>query len=149
MRIGRPIGPLIETYSEVKNIEIKSVATVTVKRSDLSKAFEADESYYLRKAGHLLAKKELDFSMDPAPELEIEVEMTSSAINMIQLFAAIGILEIWRHDGHRFQMAELVDGVYQPISSSLQMSRQTAAQVDEVLSQRNTTGETKLFRAIA
>ncbi len=144
--IGCLIGRMIETYSEVKNIEIISVASVTVKRSDLSKAFEADESYYVRNAGHLLAKKELDFSIDPAPDLVVEVEMTSSAINKMQLFAAMGVLEVWRHDGHRLQIAELVDGVYQPVPSSLQLPGLTAAQVDEVLSQRNTTGETKLIQ---
>ena len=144
--IGCLIGRMIETYSEVKNIEIISVASVTVKRSDLSKAFEADESYYVRNADRLLPKKELDFSIDPAPDLVVEVEMTSSAINKMQLFAAMGVLEVWRHDGHRLQMAELVDGVYQPMPSSLQLPGLTAAQVDEVLSQRNTTGETKLIQ---
>lgn len=145
-KIGCLIGRMIETYSEVKSIEIISVASVTVKRSDLSKAFEADESYYVRNAGHLLTKKELDFSIDPAPDLVVEVGMTSSAINKMQLFAAMGVLEVWRHDGHRLQMTELVDGVYQPIPSSLQLPGLTAAQVDEVLSQRNTTGETKRIR---
>lgn len=145
--IGCLIGRMIETYSEVKNIEIISVASVTVKRSDLSKAFEADESYYVRNADRLLPKKELDFSIDPAPDLVVEVEMTSSAINKMQLFAAMGVLEVWRHDGHRLQMAELVDGVYQPMPSSLQLPGLTAAQVDEVLSQRNSTGETKLIQS--
>lgn len=95
-KIGCLIGRMIETYSEVKSIEIISVASVTVKRSDLSKAFEADESYYVRNAGHLLTKKELDFSIDPAPDLVVEVGMTSSAINKMQSFAAMGVLEARR-----------------------------------------------------
>ena len=145
--IGCLIGRLVETYSEVKNIEIISVASVTVKRSDLSKAFEADESYYVHNAGRLLSKRELDFSTDPAPDLVVEVEMTSSAINKLQLFAAMGVLEVWRHDGHRLQMYELCDGVYRQITSSLQLPGLDATQVNEVLSQRNTTGETKLIQS--
>jgi Uma2 family endonuclease len=138
---------VVETYSEVKNIEIISVASVTVKRSDLSKAFEADESYYVHNAGRLLSKRELDFSTDPAPDLVVEVEMTSSVINNMQLFAAMGVLEVWRHDGHRLQMYELCDGVYRQITSSLQLPGLDATQVNEVLSQRNTTGETKLIQS--
>ncbi len=36
---------------------------------------------------------------------------------------------------------------YQPMPSSLQLPGLTAAQVDEVLSQRNSTGETKLIQS--
>jgi Uma2 family endonuclease len=39
------LGRMIEAYSEIKGIEILSVASVTLKRSDLKKAYEADESY--------------------------------------------------------------------------------------------------------
>jgi len=145
--VGRLIGRLIETYSEVKNIEIISVGSVTVKRSDLSKAFEADESYYVRNAERLLSKKDLDFSIDPPPDLVVEVEITSSAIKKMQLFAAMGVPEVWRHDGHRLQMFELVDGSYLQIPSSFQLPGLTTAQVDEMLSQRNTLGETKLIQS--
>lgn len=145
--IGCLIGRLIETYSEIKNIEIISVGSVTVKRSDLSKAFEADESYYVRNAERLLSKKDLDFSIDPPPDLVVEVEMTSSAIKKMQLFSAMGVLEVWRHNGHRLQMFELVDGSYLQIPSSLQLPGLTTVQVDELLSQRNTAGETKLIKS--
>ncbi|MCU0711757.1 MAG: Uma2 family endonuclease [Pirellula sp.] len=144
--IGRLVGRLIETYSEVKNIEIISVGSVTVKRSDLSKAFEADESYYVSNAERLLSKKDLDFSIDPPPDLVVDVEMTSSAINTLQLFAAMGVPEVWRHDGHHLQMFELVDGSYLQIRSSFQLPGLTTVQVDELLSQRNTVGETKLIQ---
>lgn len=73
--------------------------------------------------------------------------MTSSAINKMQLFAAMGVLEVCRHDGHRLQMFELIDGDYLQIPSSLKLPGLAALQVDELLSQRNTTGETKLIRS--
>ena len=59
--IGRLLGRMIEAYSEIKGIEILSVASVTVKRSDLKKAYEADESYYVTNLNRVLAKEELDF----------------------------------------------------------------------------------------
>ncbi|MFN7289587.1 MAG: hypothetical protein ACK5YR_12490 [Pirellula sp.] len=60
--------------------------------------------------------------------------MTSSVINKMQLFAAMGVLEVWRHDGHRLQMYELCDGVYRQVTSSLQLPGLDATQVNEVLS---------------
>ncbi len=116
--IGRLIGRMVETYSERKDIEIISVASVTVKRSDLSKAFEPDESYYITHATQFLSKIELDFGVDPPPDLVIEIELTSSAIKKMQLFAAMQILEVWRHDSESLQMYRWEDGTYHLIESS-------------------------------
>ena len=44
--LGCFIGRLVETFTEVRDIDIRSVASTTFRRSDLSRAFEADESYY-------------------------------------------------------------------------------------------------------
>ena len=144
--IGRIIGRIVETYSELMDIEIISVASVTVKRSDLSKAFEADESYYVTHAAQLLGKKEMDFEVDPPPDLVIEVELTSSTIKKMQLFAAMHVLEVWRHDGESLQMYRLLDGAYQGIESSLQLPGLTAQRINETLAQRDSIGETKLIQ---
>jgi len=144
--IGCLIGRMVETYSERKDIEIISVASVTVKRSDLSKAFEADESYYITHAAQLLPKIELDFAVDPPPDLVIEVELTSSAIQKMQLFAAMHVLEVWRHDGESLQMHRWVDGTYHLIESSLQLPGLTAYRINETLALRGSMGETKLIQ---
>ncbi len=144
--IGRLIGRMVETYSERKDIEIISVASVTVKRSDLSKAFEADESYYITHATQLLAKLELDFGVDPPPDLVIEIELTSSAIKKMQLFAAMHILEVWRHDGESLQMYRWEDGNYHLIESSLQLPGLTSHRINETLALRDSIGETKLIQ---
>ncbi len=144
--IGCLIGRMVETFSEVKDIEILSVASVTVRRSDLSKAFEADESYYVTHAAQLLGKKELDFEVDPPPDLVIEVELTSSVIKKMQLFAAMHVLEVWRHDGRSLQMFQWVEGNYQQIESSLQLPGLTSQQINETLAKRDTLGETKLIQ---
>ena len=144
--IGRLIGRMVETYSERKDIEIISVASVTVKRSDLSKAFEADESYYIPHATQLLPKIELDFGVDPPPDLVIEIELTSSAIKKMQLFAAMHILEVWRHDGESLQMYRWEDGTYHLIESSLQLPGLTSHRINETLALRDSIGETKLIQ---
>lgn len=144
--IGCLIGRIVETYSELMDIEIISVASVTVKRSDLSKAFEADESYYVTHAVQLLGKNEMDFEVDPPPDLVIEVELTSSTIKKMQLFAAMRVLEVWRHDGESLQMYRLLDGAYQGIESSLQLPGLTAQRINETLAQRDKIGETKLIQ---
>jgi Uma2 family endonuclease len=145
--IGRLVGRMIETYSELRDIEIISVASVTVKRSDLSKAYEADESYYVTHAPELLGKRELDFEVDPPPDLVVEVEITSSAIKKMPLFAAMKVPEVWRHDGESLTMYRWENEAYVPIDSSLELPGLTARRINQTLANRDSIGETKLIRS--
>ena len=144
--IGRLIGRIIETYSEVLEIEIQSVASTTFKRKELKKAFEADESYYVQHAEQIRPKEELDLAVDPPPDLVVEVEITSSAIQKFKLFAAMGVPEVWRHDGDHLEMFRLQGGVYEAIDSSHALQGLSAATINGVLQRRIDFGETALIR---
>ena len=145
--IGRLIGRMVEAYSEIKGIEILSVASVTVKRSDLKKAYEADESYYVTNIDQVLAKEELDFEVDPAPDLVVEVELTSSAIEKMELFAAMQVREVWRHDGTSVQFYRWLNGRYDMIPTSVELPGLDAALINRFLEKRLEAGETTFIRA--
>ena len=144
--IGRLIGRMIETYSEVLEIEIQSVASTTFKRKELKRAFEADESYYVQHAEQIRPKEEIDLAVDPPPDLVIEVEITSSAIHKMKLFAAMGVPEVWRHDGDCLEMFRLQGTQYENIDSSVALRGLTAATINDVLRRRFDLGETALIR---
>ena len=144
--IGSLIGRLVETYTEIKGIEIQSVASTTFKRKDLQKAFEADESYYIHHAEQIRPKEEIDLAIDPPPDLVIEVEITSSAIRKLRLFAAMGVPEVWRHDGERLQMFALRDDQYESIDSSNSLPGLNATTINLILNKRFDFGETFLLR---
>ncbi len=149
--IGCLIGRIVETYSEVRGIEILSCASTTFKRVDLDRAFEPDESYYIAHADQIRPKDEVDLQIDPPPDLVIEVEITSSAIAKLKLFAAMGVPEVWRHDGSRLAMLGLETrgaggGSYRPLEASLGLPGLTAAMIDAVLARRFEQGETALIK---
>ncbi len=143
--VGCLLGRMVETFTEVHGIEIQSVASTTFKRKDLGKAFEADESYYIENAEKIREKEELDLTIDPPPDLVIEVEITTSAIQKMKLFAAMGVPEVWRHDGQRLTMHRLRSGSYESIAESVELPGFTCATADAVLEQRYTKGETALI----
>ena len=148
--LGRLLGRLVETYSEVREIEIQSVASTTFKRSDLSKGFEADESYYIEHADQIRVKEELDLSIDPPPDLVIEIEITRSAIEKMKLFAAMGVPEVWQHDGSKLGFFRLLHNsgeVYENITESVELPGFTVKMAEQVLAQRLETGENALIAA--
>lgn len=144
--IGRLIGRMVETFSEVRGIEIASCASTTFKRFDLDRAFEPDESYYIGHAELIRPKEEVDLLVDPPPDLVIEVEITSSVIKKLKLFAAMAVPEVWRHDGTKLWMARLVAGEYQQIESSIGLPGLSGATIDAFLARRFDRGETSLIR---
>lgn len=141
------LGRMIEAYSEIRGIEILSVASVTVKRGDLKKAYEADESYYVTNIDKVLAKEELDFEVDPPPDLVIEVKLTSSTIDKLELFAAMQVREVWRHDGTSVQFYRLSNGRYDCIAESTELPGLSSDLINRYLDQRLQAGETTWIRA--
>lgn len=144
--IGRLVGRMIETYSEVKGIEIQSVASTTFKLKSLQKGFEADESYYVTHAELIRPKEEVNLKTDPPPDLVVEVEITSSAIEKLKLFAAMQIPEVWRHDGQKLEMFRLINGDYQAIVSSRELPGLAIDCIETFLNRRFEVGETALIR---
>ena len=145
-QLGCLIGRMVETFSEVRGIEILSCASTTFKRMDLDRAFEPDESYYIAHADEIRLKDEVDLLLDPPPDLVIEVEITSSAIAKLKLFAAMGVPEVWRHDGTRLTMLARSGDGYEPIASSIGLPGLWAAMIDAFVARRFDLGETALIR---
>lgn len=106
------LARFVVAFAEARDIEIVSVASTTFRREDLGRGFEADDSYYIKHAADVRSKEEIDLSIDPPPDLVIEIEITSSAIRKLDLLAAMGVSEVWRHNGTELSIFSLVDETY-------------------------------------
>ncbi len=140
------LGRLVAAYAEVCEIEILSVASTTFRRQDLKRGFEADEAFYVEHAEAMRAEDEIDLSIDPPPELVIEVEITASAIRKLDLFAKLGVAEVWRHDGEQLRAYHLVGDSYQQVEQSIVLDGFPLAQAQAIVQQRNKQGEVALVR---
>ena len=58
------------------------------------------------------SKEELDLSVDPSPELVIEIDVTSTSIHKDPIYAQLGIREVWRYDGNALRIGKLVGEGY-------------------------------------
>jgi Uma2 family endonuclease len=106
-RFSRLIDRLIFAWTEERNIDIATCGTMTVRREDLQKGFEPDNCYYIRHESLVREKAELDFSVDPPPDLAVEVDVSRSSARKLALYAAFGVPEVWRYDGQRLEVYTL------------------------------------------
>ena len=84
---------------EELNLNLRSTRSLTLKREDLDRAAEPDNSYYIENEPLIRNKTNIDLTEDPPPDLIIEIEYSSSAMNKLQLYAAIEVPELWRYNG--------------------------------------------------
>ncbi len=108
----RLIGRMIETMTEEFNIPISSGGSTTYKSELLQKGLEPDECYYVANEPVMRGKRDLDPGAPP-PDLAIEVEVTHGLMDKLEVYAALGVPELWRWNGRRVFVYRLqADGSY-------------------------------------
>lgn len=145
-RYKRILGRLVEVATEELGLEIASLGSTTWSRPDLQKGLEADECYYLQHELAIRGKTDIDLTHDPPPDLVIEIDITSSSLNRLSIYAELGVPEIWRYDGTRLTILVLGAGKYQPQDRSLALPLLQTQDLFRFLQVSGARGETSLVR---
>lgn len=107
------LGRMVETITEELEIPCVAAGSTTFRREDLDRGLEPDECYYLANAHRLRKVRQVDLTIDPPPDLAIEVEITTSALNRLGIYGALGVPEVWRYDGESLKVfLRQPDGTY-------------------------------------
>lgn len=101
---------LIELFIRILVVEmglrLKTMGSTTMDRADLQRGAEPDNSYYIHNQPQVVGRR-VDFSTDPPPDLVVEVDITHTDINKTQLYASLGVPELWRYNGSDWQIYQL------------------------------------------
>lgn len=141
------IGRLVETTTEELAIEIRSLGSTTWNRKDLKQGLEPDQCYYIQNEGQVRGKADLDLTVDPPPDLAIEVDNTYSSLNRLAIYAALGVPEVWRFDGETLTLYRLEEGQYVIQETSTALPLLSQADILRFLQASQTMGETSWVRA--
>jgi len=140
------LGRLVEALTEELSIEIRSLGSRTCDREDLTRGLEPDQCYYIQNEPAVWDKEQIDLSIDPPPDLAIEIDITSSSIDRMDIYASLGVPEIWRYDGKSLALYCLADTHYQPCRYSLAFPSLSADELEQFLVLKKTTKENALIR---
>ena len=137
---------MIEALTEELNIEICSLGSLTCKREDLARGLEPAQCYYIHNESVVRNLEQIDLNQYPPPNLAIEIDITSSSINRLTLYAALGVSEVWQYDGNQLIIYQLQDREYLACASYPTFPQLTSSEIIRFLELRKTTGETSLIR---
>lgn len=115
---NRLIERLIFVLGEELNLEILPTGSTTLKRKDLRRGAEPDSSYYIRNEARVRNKIAINLNNDPPPDLVVEVDLTSSSLDRFQIYASLGVPELWRYDEGVLHIYQLQQGQYVQCNNS-------------------------------
>ena len=142
----RLLGRFVETTTDVLGIEIYSLGSATWSREDLQRGLEPDECYYITQEAVVRGQLSFDLKVDPPPDLAIEIDITSSSLDRLGIYAALGIAEVWRFDNQDLTIYVLRGGVYEIQERSQVLSVLTKSDLLQFLQRRGSMGENALLR---
>ncbi len=142
------LGQFIVVLTEELDMPRQSAGSTTFDREDLARAVEPDRCYYLANAPLMRDKEQIDLTIDPPPDLALEIEISRSLLNRLGIYAAMGVPEVWRFDGDELQVLLLAEaGRYVESDRSRAFPFLLLSEVLRFLRQRSTVDETTLVRS--
>jgi Uma2 family endonuclease len=98
-------------------LKLKSIGSTPLDREDLDRGAEPDNAYYIQNQPRV-AGRTIDLAVDPPPDLVVDVDITHTDIDKNQLYAAMGVPELWRYNGQHWRIHQLQETTYIEVDHS-------------------------------
>ena len=95
----------VEAYMDENEIEYEPMAHTTLRDQPQGGGLEADSAYYVQNFA-AIAGRPVDLSVDPPPDLAIEIDISPPSPHKAAIYARLGVPEIWRWRGGRITILE-------------------------------------------
>ncbi|AFZ12188.1 protein of unknown function DUF820 [Crinalium epipsammum PCC 9333] len=143
------IGDLVKAILEEMDVEFRSLGSTTFENEKMAAAKEPDDCFYIQNEAKIRGKKRLNLTVDPPPDLAIEIDITSRT--RLNSYQDLGVSEFWRYDGSKLEINILQAGKYIQSNQSLNFPSLPIIEViPEYLERSKVIGRNatmKLFRA--
>jgi Uma2 family endonuclease len=112
------LGNMVTILLEELRIPNECFGSTTFKRKDLGVGVEPDDCFYIQNAERMRDRDELDLTIDPPPDLVIEVDVTSKT--GLAVYRQLGVPEVWRFENGELRISVLEKGEYRDSAVSPQ-----------------------------
>lgn len=104
------IADLVKTLMQELDIDYWPLGSTTFKNELMQQGIEPDDCFYIENEARVRGKKRIDLSVDPPPDLALEIDVTSRTHPSI--YEALGVPELWRFEKGKLKIYLLEDGKY-------------------------------------
>lgn len=116
---GHILCQLVITLTQELGWEITPGGSVTIRRRRRRRGLEPDECFWIANASRMAGHRRLDLRIDPPPDLAIEIDATRSSLNRLNIYANLGVSEVWHLQGNTLTFLVLSGGNYSAATHSV------------------------------
>jgi Uma2 family endonuclease len=129
------LGQLVVALAEAMKMLWEDAGQATFRRREMEAGLEGDKTFYLGENARLMkGPRNIDLTLQPPPDLAIEVEVSHSADAAMEAWGRLGVFEVWRFDPisdeFHFWLRQ-ADGGYSPAARSAAFPALSASDVVE------------------
>jgi Uma2 family endonuclease len=110
------IGDLLKALLEELDTEFRALGSTTFERESMLKGIEPDQCFYIQNEAAIRGKRRIDLSVDPPPDLALEIDITSRT--HVTTYEALGVPELWRFSRQGLSIYVLKAGKYEETKES-------------------------------
>ncbi|HEY9705876.1 MAG TPA: Uma2 family endonuclease [Allocoleopsis sp.] len=143
------LGDFITVLVNELDIEMRKLGALTLDNEELDRAIEPDSCFYIQSESQIRGIKSVKLSTCPPPDLVIESDLTHSSLNKFDIYASLGVPEIWRYKNKKLEVYQLQNGQYEKCDRSLAFPFLPITEIPDFIEQSLTIGQrttVKLFR---
>ena len=110
------IANLLTILLDELDMDWEPLGSTTFRRKDMQAGIEPDDCFYIQNHALMIGRDRIDLSVDPPPDLAIEIDVTSTT--QLSAYEALQVPEIWRYEKRQLQINVLQEGKYMESQSS-------------------------------
>ena len=104
------IGELVRILLDELQINFEPLGSTTFENEQMIQAVEPDTCFYIQNHEAVIGKTRIDLTVDPPPDLAIEIDITSRT--QFENYQRLGVPELWRCTRRGLQINLLQEGSY-------------------------------------
>ncbi len=139
---------LMHVLTEELGIDFVGLGSTTFKYEPWLEGLEPDTCFYLQNAARVIGVKRFDPNVPPpAPDIAVEIDITSESLSRFPIYANLGVPEIWRFDEQQAQIYHLTETGYVEAATSRAFPFLTGQVLFQFLERSRTEGQSAMLRA--
>lgn len=104
------IGELVRILLDELQISFEPLGSTTFENEQMIQAVEPDTCFYIQSYEAVIGKTRIDLTVDPPPDLAVEIDITSRT--QFENYLLLGVPELWRCTRRGLQINLLQEGNY-------------------------------------
>lgn len=110
------IGDLIKILLDELEIDCECFGSTTFKQKTMGSGIEPDQCFYIQNHLQMRGKRRVNLSIDPPPDLALEIDVTSKT--QLDAYITLGVRELWIYDDGELTLYVLQSNQYEPAGLS-------------------------------